>query len=34
MSKKDNSKTKDPKDEEFVIVEEKVVKYNFEIAVK
>ena len=34
MSKNTNSKTKDPKDEENVIVEEKVVKYNGEIAVK
>ena len=35
MSKATTSKTKDPKqDEEYVIVEEKVVKYNGEIAVK
>lgn len=35
MSKNNtSSKAKDPKDEEYVIVEEKVVKYNGEIAVK
>jgi polo-like kinase 1 len=34
MSKATGSKAKDGKDEEYVIVEEKVVKYNGEIAVK
>jgi polo-like kinase 1 len=34
MSKNASTKAKDPKDEEYVIVEEKVVKYNGEIAVK
>lgn len=34
MSKNTSSKAKDTKDEEYVIVEEKVVKYNGEIAVK
>lgn len=34
MSKNTSSKAKDPKDEEYVIVEEKVVKYNGEIATK
>lgn len=34
MSKNTSAKPKDPKDEEYVIVEEKVVKYNGEIAVK
>jgi polo-like kinase 1 len=34
MSKPSSSKAKDAKDEEYVIVEEKVVKYNGEIAVK
>ena len=34
MNKPSSSKAKDGKDEEYVIVEEKVVKYNGEIAVK
>lgn len=34
MSKAATAKAKDPKDEEYVIVEEKIVKYNGEIAVK
>ena len=34
MSKATGSKAKDGKDEEYIIVEEKVVKYNGEIAVK